>query len=100
MIPQFVEAMDKLEYPKDKLDIMLLLEEDDQPTIKAAEGYNLPKHIRIVVVPDSFPKTKPKATNFGLAEALGEYSVIYDAEDIPDPLQLKKTLIAFKRSDE
>lgn len=100
MIPQFVKAMDKLEYPKAKLDIMLLLEEDDKPTIKAAQDYNLPKHIRIVVVPDSFPKTKPKATNFGLAEALGEYSVIYDAEDIPDPLQLKKTLIAFKRSDD
>jgi len=100
MIPQFVKAMDTLDYPKEKLDIMLLLEEDDKPTIKAAQDYNLPKHIRIVVVPDSFPKTKPKATNFGLAEALGEYSVIYDAEDIPDPLQLKKTLIAFQRSDD
>lgn len=99
MIPQFVKAMDKLEYPKEKLDIMLLLEEDDTLTIKAAQDYKLPKHIRIVVVPDSFPKTKPKATNFGLAEARGEFSVIYDAEDIPDPLQLKKTLIAFERSD-
>ena len=100
MIPQFVDAMSKLQYPKEKLDIMLLLEEDDQPTIKAAEAYNLPKHIRVVVVPDSFPKTKPKATNYGLAEAKGEFAVIFDAEDIPDELQLKKTIIAFKRSDD
>ena len=41
------------------------------------------------------PKTKPKACNYGLNFAKGEYLVIYDAEDVPDPLQLKKVYVAF-----
>lgn len=97
MIPQFVEGISMIEWPKDKLDVMLLLEENDKATIAAAKKISLPPYVRIIVVPDSQPKTKPKATNYGLAYALGDYVVIYDAEDIPDPLQLKKAYIAFQQ---
>jgi len=100
VLPQFVEAMGKLEYPADKLEVMLLLEADDTDTIAAAEAMNLPAYFRIVVVPHSMPKTKPKACNYGLKQATGEYAVIYDAEDVPDPLQLKKAIIVFERSKE
>jgi cellulose synthase/poly-beta-1,6-N-acetylglucosamine synthase-like glycosyltransferase len=68
--------------------------------LKKASAMKLPKHIRIVVVPNSQPKTKPKACNYGLAYAKGEYLVIYDAEDIPDTLQLKKAYLAFGKTDE
>jgi len=98
MIPQFVKAIGTLDWPKEKLDVMLLLEEDDKPTIEAAQQIDLPDFVRIVVVPDSKPKTKPKATNYGLAHARGEYVVIFDAEDMPDPLQLKKVYLAFAES--
>jgi cellulose synthase/poly-beta-1,6-N-acetylglucosamine synthase-like glycosyltransferase len=53
--------------------------------------------VQIIVVPDSQPKTKPKACNYGLRGARGAYVVIYDAEDIPDPDQIKKALVAFGR---
>ncbi|MBP9720563.1 MAG: glycosyltransferase [Bacteroides sp.] len=99
MIPQFVQGISQIDWPLDKLDVMLLLEEDDVATIAAAKKMNLPSFVRIVVVPDSQPKTKPKATNYGLAYAKGEYVVIFDAEDIPDPLQLKKAYIAFQQVD-
>jgi len=95
ILPQFVEAMDTLDWPKDKLEVLLLLEADDTETIKTAQKMKLPSHFKIVVVPDSFPKTKPKACNYGLSKSNGEYVVIYDAEDKPDPLQLKKVFIAF-----
>ncbi|HEV2402794.1 MAG TPA: glycosyltransferase [Candidatus Saccharimonadales bacterium] len=99
ILSQFVSAMTKLEYPKNKLEVMLLLESDDIDTIAAARDMQLPHYFKIVVVPDSMPKTKPKACNYGLSLAKGEYAVIYDAEDIPDPLQLKKSVVVFKRSD-
>ncbi len=99
VLPQFVEAMSALEYPKDKLDVMLLLEEDDTATIQEAKRLNLPSYFRIVIVPDSQPKTKPKASNYGLAMAKGEYVVVYDAEDKPEPTQLKKAIIAYSRAD-
>jgi cellulose synthase/poly-beta-1,6-N-acetylglucosamine synthase-like glycosyltransferase len=98
VVPQFVDAMSQLDYPKDKLEVMLLLEEDDTDTIAVIRSMNLPDFFKIMVVPHGLPKTKPKACNYGLAQATGEYSVIYDAEDIPDPLQLKKAVLAFEQS--
>src|SRR3989344_1900307 len=100
VLPQFVTAMSRLDYPKEKLQVLLLLEEDDKETIRQAQSYDLPKYFEVVVVPDSLPKTKPKALNYGLEKATGEYTVIYDAEDIPDPDQLKKVIAAFKKEDE
>jgi cellulose synthase/poly-beta-1,6-N-acetylglucosamine synthase-like glycosyltransferase len=96
VLPQFVKAMSELDYPKDKLNIMLLLEEDDTETIGAAKSMNLDSQFNIVVVPHSLPKTKPKATNYGLILSKSEYAVIYDAEDIPEPDQIKKAVIAFE----
>lgn len=100
ILPQFIEAMTSLDYPKDKLEILIILEEDDQETIKIAEGMKLPKAFQIVVVPHSLPKTKPKACNHALDFATGKYAVIFDAEDIPAPDQLKKAVIAFEKADE
>ena len=98
VLPQFVRAMERLDYPPDKLQIMLLLEEDDVDTISAARGMKLGKQFEIVVVPHSLPKTKPKATNYGLLYANGTYAVIFDAEDVPEADQLKKAVIAFEEA--
>lgn len=98
VLPQFLENIDKLDWPKNKLDVMLLLEEDDATTIEAAKKLDLPKYVRILVVPHSQPKTKPKACNYGLAHARGEYLVVYDAEDRPEPNQLKTAYLGFHKS--
>lgn len=98
MLPQFLAGIEKLEWPKDKLDVLLLLEEDDLASIDAFEKMNLPSYLSMVIVPHSLPKTKPKACNYGLSFAKGQYTVIFDAEDIPDPLQLKKAYLGFKQS--
>ena len=97
VIPQFLEAIGKISWPKKKLDVILLLEEDDRETIKIASEMDLPSYVKTLIVPHSVPKTKPKACNYGLAHARGEYLVIYDAEDIPDPFQLKKAYLGFKK---
>ena len=51
------------------------------------------------MLPNTHPRTKPKACNIGLAQATGEYCVVYDAEDHPDPDQLKKAVAAFRSLD-
>lgn len=99
VLPHFIESMNAMNWPKEKLDILLLLEEDDKETIQSAKNMQLPEHFSIVIVPDSQPKTKPKACNFGLNLAQGEYIVVYDAEDRPDPDQLKKSYLAFQHAD-
>lgn len=97
IIPTLIEALSHLDYPHEKLDVLLLLEEKDLATIQAARAVHPPRYIRFIYIPDSQPKTKPKACNYGLAFARGEYLTIYDAEDIPDPDQLKKAVIAFRK---
>jgi cellulose synthase/poly-beta-1,6-N-acetylglucosamine synthase-like glycosyltransferase len=95
VVPQFVEAMSALDYPTEKLQILFLTEEDDSTTRQAIQRLHLPPHFTIVTVPPGEPRTKPRACNYGLLQATGNYVVIYDAEDIPDPLQLKKAVLAF-----
>jgi len=99
LLPLLTEAVSRLDYPKERLDVKLLLEEDDVETIAAARQSRLPNFIELVVVPPAEPRTKPKALNYGLQRARGEYVTIYDAEDLPDPAQLKKALWAFAKGD-
>ncbi len=96
VIPQLIAHIDNIDYPKFKLDVRLLLEEDDQESYEVIKSMNLPPYYTTVIVPHSLPKTKPKACNYGLIRARGEYVVIYDAEDRPDPDQLKKVFLTFK----
>jgi cellulose synthase/poly-beta-1,6-N-acetylglucosamine synthase-like glycosyltransferase len=98
VINQLVDGINNLDYPRTKLDVRLLCEEDDDETILAIERLNLPPHFKLVVVPDSQPKTKPKACNYGLLHADGEIVVIYDAEDRPEPDQLKRIVAAFRKT--
>ncbi len=100
ILPHFIDAINAIDWPKDKFDVIFLLEEGDEATIKAAGWLGYYSHIRTLIVPNSQPKTKPKACNFGLAYAKGEYLVIYDAEDRPDPHQLKKSYLAFQALSE
>jgi len=95
-----VRAVGALDYPQELLDVKLLLEADDPETIEACRAADLPGFVEIVIVPDGRPKTKPRACNHGLAGARGEFLVIYDAEDRPEPDQLLKAVAAFRRSDE
>ena len=97
IVERLVRDINALDYPRTRLDVKLLCEEDDGETIEKIRDLNLPPHFHLVVVPDSQPKTKPKACNYGLQLATGKYAVIFDAEDRPDPDQLKKAVIAFDR---
>jgi cellulose synthase/poly-beta-1,6-N-acetylglucosamine synthase-like glycosyltransferase len=85
---QLVERLDRLNWPRSKLDIKLICEADDAETVDALQAQGLGPEYEIVIVPDMKPRTKPKALNYGFAGARGKYLAIYDAEDRPHPDQL------------
>lgn len=97
VISHLIRRIKNMDYPKHKLDVRILLEEDDLETIQVINQMKLPSCFTPVIVPYSLPKTKPKACNYGLIGARGEYIVIYDAEDRPEKDQLKKAFLAFKQ---
>jgi cellulose synthase/poly-beta-1,6-N-acetylglucosamine synthase-like glycosyltransferase len=98
MLPRLAQALRNLDYPLGKLDIKIVLEAGDRETIEAARSLGLEGVFEIIIVPPSLPQTKPKACNFALRFARGEYLVIYDAEDRPEPDQLRKVVATFRRS--
>ncbi|HEY1541251.1 MAG TPA: glycosyltransferase, partial [Xanthobacteraceae bacterium] len=98
MLPGLAQALRNLDYPLGKLDIKIVLEAGDHETIEAARSLGLEGVFEIIVVPPSQPQTKPKACNFALRFARGEYLVIYDAEDRPEADQLRKVVATFRRS--
>lgn len=97
MVDQLARNLSALDWPRHKLDIILLVEADDHDTREAALRSALPDGARVLTVPAGDPMTKPRALNYGLAFATGEFVTIYDAEDRPDPGQLKDALRAFDR---
>ncbi|WP_244645154.1 glycosyltransferase [Salinarimonas ramus] len=97
VVAPLVEALAALDYPLEKLDIKLLVEAHDVSTAAAIEALALPAAFETIVVPRGEPLTKPRALNAALPLARGAFTVVYDAEDRPDPDQLRLAVAAFDR---
>lgn len=90
VLTQLMGALARLRYPPEKLDVKLILEEEDFPMQAAVARLALPPWFEVIVVPAGRPQTKPRALNYALPFCRGELLTIYDAEDIPEPGQLEK----------
>lgn len=88
IIPNLIASLDRLVWPRDRLQIKLVCEADDRQTLAAIRANPLPPHFEIVEVPSGGPRTKPKALSYALPMSGGDFIVLYDAEDQPDPMQL------------
>src|SRR6201985_3654971 len=100
LIKKLIWNLQSIDYPREKLDIKLVIEEDDDKTLNAVRNLDFPAIFEVIVVPYHMPKTKPKACNYALHFARGKYLTIYDAEDIPDTDQLKKVVALFAKLPE
>lgn len=95
MVPQIARAMQALDYPAEKLDIKFVVESASARTVKAARAQMGDRRFSLIVVPRRRPYTKPKALNYALPLARGEYLVVFDAEDLPHPAQLRTAASLF-----
>ncbi|MBI3673594.1 MAG: glycosyltransferase [Rhizobiales bacterium] len=98
VLNQLLTALVHIDYPAEKLDIKLILEESDIAMRRAVAAIELPAQFEVIVVPGGRPQTKPRALNYGLRFARGELLTIYDAEDIPEPGQLRLAAETFAAS--
>jgi len=97
VIDQIIESMSSLDYPKDKINMVVPLEGYDRATIDAIKRAEYPPHFKAYILPYVEPQTKPKTMNVIFGQAKGEFLVIYDAEIMPDADQMKKAYLAFKK---
>lgn len=99
VLSRLVRSLEALDYPAAKIDCKILIEEGDGETAGALAELSLPGFVEVIVVPPGRPRTKPRALNVGLALARGRYLVVYDAEDVPDPGQLRDAVAMFAGAD-
>lgn len=95
MVPQLFAALGALDYPREKLDIVFLVESRSPETIDAARAHLHDARFELFVVPDAPPRTKPKALDYVLPLIRGEHVVVFDAEDIPARDQLRRAAERF-----
>ena len=100
VVPDLIASLKRLNWPRSKLQILLVCEEDDRATLNALARQQLPAWFEIIRVPPAEPRTKPKALNYAMAFARGEFITLYDAEDRPHPDQLHEAFQTFRQSDD
>jgi cellulose synthase/poly-beta-1,6-N-acetylglucosamine synthase-like glycosyltransferase len=99
-VPDLVTALRALNYPLEKLDIKFVLERDDYVTREAIARLQLGPPFEVILAPEHGPRTKPKALNAALPFVRGDFVAVFDAEDQPEPDQLRLALEAFVAHDE
>lgn len=98
VVANLVAALNRLDYPKARLDIKLVIEQDDRETLLALKALHMPFHFEIIIAPHGAPRTKPRALNVALPFARGSLLTVYDAEDEPEPDQLRRAAERFAHS--
>ena len=99
VVEQLIEALDAIDYPRSKLDIKIVIEEEDFDTLTALARLRLPSRYHVIVAPAGEPRTKPRALNIALASVRSELLVVYDAEDRPAPDQLRRAAARFAEDE-
>jgi glycosyltransferase XagB len=96
VVDNLVAAIRAFDYPPEKLDVKFVIEADDAETRDALDDLQLGLPFEIITAPEFGPRTKPKALNVALPLARGSFTVVYDAEDTPEPDQLRRAVVAFR----
>ncbi|CAJ0870366.1 glycosyltransferase XagB [freshwater sediment metagenome] len=95
---QLARAIDRLDYPRAKLDVKFVVECDDEATAKALRAHPPRTPHEIIVAPEGAPRTKPRALNIAMPFARGALVAVYDAEDLPDGRQLRRAASIFDQA--
>jgi cellulose synthase/poly-beta-1,6-N-acetylglucosamine synthase-like glycosyltransferase len=99
ILRQTIAGLKSLNYPADKLDVKIIVEQDDFDTREMVQRMVPGTGFDIITVPRGKPQTKPRALNHALMFARGDLVTIYDAEDIPQPMQLRLAAQSFRDGD-
>lgn len=98
VLDRLIAALDRIDYPREKLQVLLVIEAHDTQTLAALERRLLPPSFSVFVAPVGTPHTKPRAINAAMPFVTGACVVVYDAEDEPEPDQLRAAVAAFRRA--
>lgn len=96
-----LESLARIDYPTAKLTVYIVVAADDTAT-RAAFNITLPQHVRLALTPPGAPRTKAYACNYALSlpDEQSDYVTVFGADDVPDPLQLRRAAYAFANASQ
>lgn len=100
IVARLIRRLDQLDYPRDKMDVIFVIEDNDVATATTLSGLTLPAWLRVLPVPSGSIRTKPRALNYALDHCRGTIIAVYDAEDAPAPDQLRIVAKTFGDADD
>lgn len=100
IMAQMQQSLAHINYPANRLEALILVEPDDLETQSAFHTIDWADFVRLIVLPDGTPRTKPRALNCGLSCASGEIIGVLDAEDVVHPDQLLDAATQFSYHDD
>jgi cellulose synthase/poly-beta-1,6-N-acetylglucosamine synthase-like glycosyltransferase len=93
---KLVKKILNLSYPKSRLQVILVLEQDDPVTHQVLQETDLPFWIQTATVPNiGRLRTKPRALNYALKLSDGDIIGVWDAEDAPAKNQIECVVSQF-----
>ncbi len=90
VIAQTLQAMSRLHYPKDKLEIIVINDNSSDRTAEIAESF-AKTHPYIRVIETTLPnrgKGKSSALNEALKQSTGDIIAVYDADNTPEKMAI------------
>ena len=101
VISRTVDSMAKLDYPKERLEIIVINDSSNDKTGEIlSEKQQIYPWLRVVTIsPPLGAKGKSNALNQGLQEAMGEYIVVFDADNTPERVAVRKLIEAIVQDE-
>ena len=87
MLHHLLYHLQRLDYPRTYLEVILILEDDDVEFETAFLAAKLTRCGCVMTVPKGLVKTKPHALNFAFSFSSRDFIGILDAEDAPKKIR-------------
>lgn len=99
VIEETIKSMIRLDYPKGKLEVIIINDNSSDSTGRIADSYaNEYPFIRVIHnKPPIGGKGKSGALNVGLDHASGEIIVVYDADNTPEPNAVRNLALTLQK---
>ncbi|WGF86835.1 hypothetical protein [Marinivivus vitaminiproducens] len=95
-VAALADTLRRLDYPRSKLDVKLVVDAADDATLDAIKRLRLESFFEIVRVPDA-GLGEAHMLSYALDFARGEYVAVYDGGTMPEADQLRRAVAAFTK---
>jgi len=84
VIGRLLDALSRLTYPKDKMEIIIVEDGSTDKTLDICMNQAKKHKVNMKILHKPISNGKPSALNYGIKHATGEIIAIFDADNVPD----------------